>query len=195
MGLRFILGLPLAAFIAFVLFLGMSRLIEPGDVEIVEPEPRPVIELGPEREDEDPRPPAPDPSKIEPPEPPEIDPPGRIDPPTIPDGRPQTPDKDGPPISPPVIDRERQPLVQTAPQNWESCLSNRTGEDHYVRLVFDVSPTGETSSIEVADSSVSCLERSAIRAAQSWRYAPKVTDGEPVWQYGVTTTIQYRLEG
>ncbi len=193
MGWRFILGLPLAAITAFLIFLGMSKLIEPGDIEIVEPEERPVIELGFEREPVDP-PPPPDPIIIDPPEPPEISPPEGIDPPTITEGGPRPPTKEGPAIEIPSYDREPQPLVRTEPQNWENCLSNRTGEDHSVRLVFDVTPTGETSSVEVVDSTLACLDRSAIRAAERWRYAPKISEGEAVWQYGVTTTILYRLE-
>lgn len=195
MSWRFILGLPLAAIIAFGLFLAMSKLIEPDEVEIVEREPIPEIDITFEPAPIDPPPDRPDPSTIEPPEPPEIDVPEAIDRPTIVEPGPTPPTEGDPEILPPVLDRDPQPIVRVNPEGWETCLSGREGEEHFVRLVFDVSPAGDVTNIEAAESSVPCLERSAIRAAQRWRYAPKLESGEPVWQYGVSTTIRYRLEG
>ncbi|MEM0929367.1 MAG: TonB family protein [Pseudomonadota bacterium] len=196
MSWRFILGLPLAAIIAFGLFLAMSKLIEPDEVEIVEPEPRERIIIGRQLDDtieDDVDPPKP--TEIDPPEPPDTDTEITIEPPDIKGGIPTPPTEGDPEILPPVLDRDPQPIVRVNPEGWETCLSGREGEEHFVRLVFDVSPAGDVTNIEAAESSVPCLERSAIRAAQRWRYAPKIENGEPVWQYGVSTTIRYRLEG
>ncbi|MEO1658371.1 MAG: energy transducer TonB [Pseudomonadota bacterium] len=196
MGWRFIIGLPLAAIIAFALFVAMSHLIDPGEIEFVEPKPRPDIELGPEREDsDDDIVERPDPSEIEPPEPPDTDPEINIDPPDAGGDDPVFPDGAVDPVGPPVLTREVQPLVRVPPQNWERCLTGREGEEHYVTLVLDVSPTGETANVEAVDSSLECLERSAVRAAEGWRYAPKLEEGEAVWRYGAQTTIRYRVEG
>ncbi|MEM7741473.1 MAG: energy transducer TonB [Pseudomonadota bacterium] len=195
MGWRLIIGLPLAALIALGLFIAMSYLIDPGDVDVEEREPREDITLGPDRGDEgDDEIERPDPTKIEQPDPPDTTPDITIDRPIIDGGSLPTV---GPidELGPPTLERDPQPIVRVPPQNWESCLSGNAGEDHYVRLVFDVAPTGETANVEAVESSKRCLERSAIRAAQGWRYTPKVQNGEPVWQYGINTTIRFRLEG
>ncbi|MEO0879268.1 MAG: energy transducer TonB [Pseudomonadota bacterium] len=91
-------------------------------------------------------------------------------------------------------DRDAQPLVRIEPQYPERCQS-RAGSLEIVRIRFDVTPEGQTANIEVVDSTNSCLNRAAIRAAQRWKYQPKIVDNTAEWRRGVETQFTFRLEG
>jgi protein TonB len=57
-----------------------------------------------------------------------------------------------------------------------------------------VSPKGETVNVEAVASSDKCFERSAVRAVESWRYRPKVVNGEAQWVYGQQTSVVFEAE-
>jgi protein TonB len=91
-------------------------------------------------------------------------------------------------------DRDAQPLVRIPPQYPERCM-NRAAPTETVLLQFDVTPEGQTTNIQVIDSSNSCLNREAIRSVERWKYQPKIVDNEPQWRRGVQTQVTFNLEG
>ncbi len=90
-------------------------------------------------------------------------------------------------------DRDAQPLVRIPPQFPDRC-QNRAGSEETVLLQFDVTPAGQTTNIEVIDSSNSCFNRSAARSVERWKYQPKIVDNNAEWRRGVVTQITFRLE-
>ena len=90
-------------------------------------------------------------------------------------------------------DRDAQPLVRIPPQYPQRCMS-RAASVETVTLQFDVSPEGNVVNPEVIDSTNSCLNRSAIRAVQRWRYNPKIVDDVAQPRFGVRTAIDFTLE-
>ncbi len=94
-------------------------------------------------------------------------------------------------------DRDAQPLVRIPPQEslFQRCIRSDEARQERVRLEFDVTPEGNVTNVRVLDSTDSCYERSAVRAAERWRYQPKIVDGEAEPRFGVQTTIVYAVGG
>ena len=90
-------------------------------------------------------------------------------------------------------DRDAQPLVRIPPQFPDRCQGRASGTETVV-LQFDVTPDGQTTNIEVIDSSNSCFNRSAARSVERWKYQPKIVDNEAQWRRGVVTQISFVLE-
>ena len=189
MGWRTLIGLPFAGAVVMFLFLFMAGAIrndvlpEPGKVlpRVTMPfvpddtPPEPVREV--EREAPTPPPPT---TFTETP----------LDPVTITDPGPARPEPPEPTGTLPVLDREPTPIVAVSPTGFERCIDD-DGATHRVRLLFDITPSGETTNIEIIDSTDSCYEASARRALRQWRYNPRIVNGEPVWQYGRQATIVF----
>lgn len=89
-------------------------------------------------------------------------------------------------------DRDAQPLVRIQEQYPERCMS-RASERESVTVQFDVTPEGQTTNIQVIDTTNSCFNRSVIRSVERWKYQPKIVDNEPQWRRGVVTVISYEL--
>ena len=90
-------------------------------------------------------------------------------------------------------DRDAQPLVRIPPQYPERCMS-RADTRESVAVQFDVTPDGQTTNIEVVDSTNSCLNRAAVRSVERWKYQPKIVDNQAQWRRGVQTTVTFVLE-
>ena len=90
-------------------------------------------------------------------------------------------------------DRDAQPLVRIPPQYPERCMTRASAQES-VLLQFDVTPEGQTTNIEVVESSNSCLNRAAARSVERWKYQPKIVDNEAQWRRGVQTVVSFRLE-
>lgn len=91
-----------------------------------------------------------------------------------------------------VADGEYLPIVRVAPQ-YPARAAER-GLEGYVIVVFTVTPNGSTTNVRIVESSDKVFERNAIRAAERFKYKPKVVDGEPVSVDGVRTEITFVLE-
>jgi len=89
-------------------------------------------------------------------------------------------------------DRDAQPLVRVNPTGFERCIDSNSGVER-VALEFDVDPAGNVVNVEVIDSTDNCYNRYAVRAAERWKYQPKVVDGESVPRRGVRTTIVFQI--
>lgn len=94
-------------------------------------------------------------------------------------------------------DRDAQPIVRIPPAepDFQRCIRSDRPSVERVSLEFDVTPDGSTTNIQVVDSTDSCFERSAIRAARRWKYNPKIVDNQPQPRFGVRTSIEYNLGG
>lgn len=89
-------------------------------------------------------------------------------------------------------DRDAQPLVRIPPQYPERCMG-RAAASESVAVQFDVTPDGQTTNIEVVDSSNSCLNRAATRSVERWKYQPKIVENQAQWRRGVQTVITFEL--
>ncbi len=89
-------------------------------------------------------------------------------------------------------DRDAQPLVRIQDPYPERCQS-RAGEEERVVVQFDVTPDGQTTNIEVVDSTNSCFNRTVVRSVSRWKYQPKIVDNQAQWRRGVQTVLVYQL--
>ena len=69
------------------------------------------------------------------------------------------------------------------------------GIEGYVTLTFDISPMGTTENIRIIEANPrGYFEKSARKALRKWKYSPKLVENKPVGVQGETVTLQYRLE-
>ncbi len=193
--IRLVLGIPAAAVVVVGLFLLMWSQIRPGEVELEEDREPINIQITNQLEDSE----------------------------LVNQRRFERPKLDAPPPPPPAIerqnfepqvdgvraaapdfgadvdissgfnpDRDAQPLVRVSPSGFERCIDDEVGEER-VRLQFDVTPEGNVVNVEVLDSTDRCYDRYAVRAAQRWKYQPKIVDGEAQPRRGVQTTIVFSI--
>jgi len=95
-------------------------------------------------------------------------------------------------------DGEYMPIVAVAPEYPRRAAQR--GIEGFVTVRFTVTPAGSTRDIEVIDAvdtegrETSIFNRSAIRAAERFRFRPRVVDGEPVEVSGVTYRFVFELD-
>ena len=85
-------------------------------------------------------------------------------------------------------DRELEPLVPDPPLYPQEAVTQGL-TDGFVDLEFIVTRTGSIRDVRVVESSARVFESSAIEAAESLRYKPRLTNGKPV-----ETHVQRRIE-
>jgi len=90
-------------------------------------------------------------------------------------------------------DRDAQPLVRIPPQYPGQCSRMARPVENVV-VEFDVTPDGSVINPRVINSTNSCFNRAAMRAAERWRYQPRVVDGVAQARLGVRTTFDFNLE-
>ena len=89
-------------------------------------------------------------------------------------------------------DGEYLPIVKVAPIYPRRAQTR--GLEGYVIVEFTVTKSGTTKDVIVVESSSSIFNSSAIKAAEKFKYKPRVIDGEPVEVYGVQNLIRFELE-
>lgn len=197
---RSFLGVPVAAFIVVALFLIMYNLVKPPEEQIEESSNPPNIQIGRKIDDSSlqnqkrfERPALDQP----PPPPPAIN--QATFKPSVDGVQAATPTFDanvdiGSSFNP---DRDAQPIVRIPPSegDFQRCIRSDERKSERVSLEFDVTPEGQVTNVRVLDSTDRCYERSAIRAAQRWKYRPKVEDGNNQPRFGVRTVIRYEVGG
>ncbi len=87
-----------------------------------------------------------------------------------------------------ITDKDAQPIFQSPP-----IMPPRAERSGYCDMRLNVSPEGETFSIEVISCTDNVFRRASIKSAQKWRYAPKIKDGIAVTRTGVETRIRFDL--
>ena len=88
-------------------------------------------------------------------------------------------------------DGEYLPIVRVDPVYPSRAAEN--GVEGFVLVQFTVNPDGSTSNVTVVESSHKMFERNAVRAAQKYKYKPRVVDGEPVAVTGIFVRIEFKL--
>jgi periplasmic protein TonB len=91
-----------------------------------------------------------------------------------------------------ATDGEFLPIVRVNPQYPSRAAEN--GVEGFVLVSFTVSAEGTTTNVTVVESSHKMFERAAVKAAQRYKYKPRVVDGEPVPVLGVRVRIEFQLE-
>lgn len=188
---RWMFGLPGAALISALLFLGMAHMIrqqaqpveppEPVDITITAKlEPTPPDRKPPRRE---PPPNPPPPTRIEFPEPG----PGpdriEVDPPI-------GPNRESGPI---VIPGPMQPTVKPPPSYPEACRAR--GAQGIVIVEFDVTAEGAVVNPRIISSADGCFDRTVLQTIQKYKYPPPQQDGRAVARRGVREVFNFQLEG
>ncbi|HPF45681.1 MAG TPA: energy transducer TonB, partial [Emcibacteraceae bacterium] len=69
------------------------------------------------------------------------------------------------------------------------------GIEGYCTVEFTVTAQGTTSNVIAIESSHAMFERPAIKAAEKYKYKPRVVDGEPIPVTGVRVRIEFQLDG
>jgi len=65
----------------------------------------------------------------------------------------------------------------------------------FVTLIYDITPMGTIENIRVVEANPrGIFERNAKRALRKWKYSPKMVDNIPVGIFGESVTLQFRLE-
>jgi len=87
-----------------------------------------------------------------------------------------------------VSDRDAQPLVRIPP-----IMPTRAEKSGHCRVKFDVSPEGAPFNVVTTFCTQSLFERATIKSVQKWKFNPKIQDGRAVSRSGVETKVSYRL--
>jgi len=64
----------------------------------------------------------------------------------------------------------------------------------YVTVEYDVAANGRTINHRVVDSTHRVFEKSAIRAAEQFRYQPRTVDGEPIETTGIRSRFRFEMD-
>lgn len=106
----------------------------------------------------------------------------------------------GPGIGAPTIgagmggDGEATPIFRMDPKY--PVEAARDGREGWVKLSFTINEVGGVEDIEVIDAEPKRLfDREAKRALAKWKYKPKIIDGKPIKQPGLTVQLDFKLEG
>lgn len=95
-------------------------------------------------------------------------------------------------------DGEYMPIVAVAPEYPRRAASR--GVEGFVTVEFTVTTNGSTRDVRVVDAvdtegrETSIFNRAAIRAAERFKFRPRVIDGEPVEVAGVSYRFVFELE-
>lgn len=90
-----------------------------------------------------------------------------------------------------VSDRDAQPLFRAPPIMPPRFLEG--SHSGHCRVRFDVSPEGSPFNIVNTYCTSRILERATIKSVEKWKFAPKVVDGRPVSMAGVENRVAYVL--
>lgn len=90
-----------------------------------------------------------------------------------------------------ATDGEFLPIVRVNPQYPARAAEN--GIEGNVLVEFTVTAEGTTADVVVRESTHKMFERAAVKAAQKYKYKPRVVDGEPIPVTGVLVRIEFQL--
>jgi len=175
--IKWIIAIPVAAFLTFMLFMGMIGLIS-GEWEPQEKGKTTKFEINPTVED----------IKVR----------QQADQPTepiaslqgaIPEFEPPKIERESFKIA--VSDRDAQPLVRIPPVTPPRFLEG--DNSGHCRVRFDVSPEGSPFNVVATYCTTKILERATIKSVQKWRFNPKIVDGRPVSMSGVENKVTFQL--
>ncbi|WP_226642153.1 energy transducer TonB [Microbulbifer variabilis] len=99
--------------------------------------------------------------------------------------------------NPVIVSREPVPVYKPAPRY--PSVAMRRGLEGYVVVEFTITKTGAVRDARVVggfDSTgnpTNVFNRSALAAAERFKYQPQVEDGQPIERFGVRNRITYKL--
>lgn len=88
-------------------------------------------------------------------------------------------------------DGDYLPIVKVAPKYPSRAMSR--GLQGYCTVEYTVTKTGETANIEVVDCPESVFASASVKAAEKFKYKPKVIDGEAIEVPGVRNKFTFQL--
>ncbi|MFA0809887.1 energy transducer TonB [Microbulbifer epialgicus] len=99
--------------------------------------------------------------------------------------------------TPVLVSRDPVPVYKPSPRYPSAAM--RRGIEGYVIVEFTVTKTGAVQDVRVVGAFDSVgnptriFDRSALAAAERFKYQPQVEDGKPIERYGVRNRITYKL--
>jgi protein TonB len=91
-------------------------------------------------------------------------------------------------------DGEATPLVRIEPKY--PIQAARDGKEGWVKLSFTINEIGGVEDVKVIDAQPKRIfDKEAKRALRKWKYRPKVVDGKPQKQYGLTVQLDFKMDG
>jgi len=83
------------------------------------------------------------------------------------------------------------PIIRVAPQYPARAIESQV--EGYVVVSFTVGTEGTTKNIQVIESSHKMFERSAMKAAEKYKYRPRIIDGNPAEVEDISVRIEFKI--
>ena len=91
-------------------------------------------------------------------------------------------------------DGEATPIVRIEPKY--PIQAARDGKEGWVRLSFTINEIGGVEDVKVIEAQPKRIfDKEAKRALRKWKYKPKVVDGKPQKQPGLTVQLDFKMDG
>jgi protein TonB len=91
-------------------------------------------------------------------------------------------------------DGDASPIVRIDPKYPPQAA--RDGKEGWVKLSFSINEIGGVEDVEVIEAQPKrVFDREAKRALRKWKYKPKVVDGKPLRQQGLTVQLDFKMDG
>ena len=91
-------------------------------------------------------------------------------------------------------DGDATPIVRIEPKY--PIQAARDGKEGYVILSFSINKIGGVEDVKVIEAKPkSVFDKEARRALRKWKYKPKIVDGVPLVQKGLTVQLDFKMGG
>lgn len=91
-------------------------------------------------------------------------------------------------------DGDATPIVRIEPKY--PIQAARDGKEGWVKLSFSINEIGGVEDVTVIEAQPKRLfDKEAKRALRKWKYKPKVVDGKPLRQTGLTVQLDFKMDG
>lgn len=91
-------------------------------------------------------------------------------------------------------DGDATPIVRIEPKY--PIEAARDGKEGWVKLSFTIDEIGGVDDVQVIDADPKRIfDKEAKRALRKWKYKPKVVDGKPERQVGLTVQLDFKMDG
>jgi protein TonB len=91
-------------------------------------------------------------------------------------------------------DGDATPIVRIEPKY--PIQAARDGKEGWVKLSFTINEIGGVEDVTVIEAQPKRIfDKEAKRALRKWKYKPKVVDGKPMRQPGLTVQLDFKMDG